>query len=140
MNVLVDTNIWSLALRKRRQRVVAPEVHELQNLIEEGRAQLIGPIRQEVLSGISDLAVYEKLKEILSAFSELALSRRHYELAASMFNRCRKHRIQTSYIDFLICATAQDYGIPVFSLDKDFLSFARHLKIALYRPRKRVFS
>lgn len=58
MNVLVDTPVWSLALRRRKplppaDRRVVDEFHEL---IAEQRVGIIGPIRQEVLSGILDRA------------------------------------------------------------------------------------
>ncbi|MFO7766132.1 MAG: hypothetical protein R6V33_06850 [Pelovirga sp.] len=53
MNVLVDTCIWSLALRRKKSEQDAV-VNELGELISEGRAQLIGPIRQELLSGIKN--------------------------------------------------------------------------------------
>ena len=49
MKVLVDTSIWSLSLRrdsKQNQEYKA----ELSELIKEVRVQIIGPIRQEILS------------------------------------------------------------------------------------------
>ncbi len=52
MKVLVDTCIWSLALRGNKQPASNIEVVELQELIEEVRVQLTGPIRQEILSGV----------------------------------------------------------------------------------------
>ncbi len=45
MNILVDTSVWSLALRRKNQSLSARErllVAELTELIREGRAQLIG--------------------------------------------------------------------------------------------------
>ena len=44
MKVLVDTCIWSLALRRKKQPTSNIEVVEFQELIEEVRVQLIGPI------------------------------------------------------------------------------------------------
>src|SRR5208337_3484022 len=57
MNVLIDTSVWSLAFRRSRasSRREAQMVEELTELIQEGRALLFGPIRQELLSGISDV-------------------------------------------------------------------------------------
>lgn len=46
MKVLVDTCVWSLALRRRKQKTTdEPHVLELQELIKELRVQMIGPIR-----------------------------------------------------------------------------------------------
>jgi len=53
VKVLVDTPIWSAAFR-RRAVVDAPPVSTLRQLIEDGRAALVGPIRQELLSSIRD--------------------------------------------------------------------------------------
>ncbi len=51
MKVIVDTCIWSMALRRTKGE---PEflVKELIELITELRVQIIGPTRQELLSVI----------------------------------------------------------------------------------------
>ena len=64
MKVLVDTSIWSLALRRNKQPDSNIEVIEFQELIEEVRVQLIGPIRQEILSGVKRKQQFSKLKKI----------------------------------------------------------------------------
>ena len=53
MRVLVDTSVWSLALR-RDQHVRNPEAEELRRLVAAHLVEMIGPIRQEVLSGVRD--------------------------------------------------------------------------------------
>jgi hypothetical protein len=50
MKVLVDTSVWSLSLRRSLPSDNA-EVSELIELIKEVRIQMIGPVRQEILSG-----------------------------------------------------------------------------------------
>ena len=52
MKVLVATCVWPLALNKNKQPVLNLELVEFQTLIEEVRVQLMGPIRQEILSEI----------------------------------------------------------------------------------------
>jgi len=62
MKVLVDTSVWSLALRRRREVLNSAEksvVAELTVLIQEGRAGIIGLIRQELLSGLKTMEQYE---------------------------------------------------------------------------------
>jgi hypothetical protein len=136
MKVIVDTSIWSLALR--RSGAISQEdealVHELNELINEVRVALIGPIRQELLSGISAQAQFESLKENLRAFEDLPLTQQDYEQAAEFYNICRKSGIQGSQVDFLICAVASGMGVPIFTSDKDFLLYAKHLTITLYDP------
>ena len=46
--------------------------------IEDGRIVMIGPIRQEILSGISKEAQFEYVKEHLSPFEDTPLTDREY--------------------------------------------------------------
>lgn len=137
MKVLVDTSVWSLALR-RRGASRAEElliVRELEELIREGRAFLAGPIRQELLSGISDVKQYRKLRDRLRDFDDLPADRRTFETAAEFSNSCRRRGIQGSHIDFLICAIAAGNGVPIFTTDRDFENYAASLPLRLHVPR-----
>lgn len=133
MNVLVDTSVWSLALR-RAEGPKAPEALELAELIRASRALLIGPVRQELLSGIRQATHFELLKERLRPFRDLELDPRDFELAAEYFNGCRAKGIQGSNTDFLICAVAARRRASIFTTDGDFSSFAKVLPIQLYLP------
>jgi hypothetical protein len=135
MSIVVDTSVWSLALRRRRAST-EPEARELADLIREGRTSIIGPIRQELLSGIPAQAQYETLREYLRPFPDVDLAVDDYEEAAAFFNRCRARGIQGSNIDFLICAVAVRRKFAIFTTDEDFLNFARVLPIQLHSPRK----
>ena len=64
MKVLVDTSIWSLAFR-RRNPVRDAYVTELERLVEEMRIQMIGPIRQEILSGSCIMPVMPSIKKAI---------------------------------------------------------------------------
>ncbi len=89
MKVLVDTCVWSLALRRDASNRENPFIHELERLIQEARVQMIGPIRQEILSGIRSLTQFESLRNHLSAFPDLRLETPDYERAAEYFNIAR---------------------------------------------------
>lgn len=139
MKVLVDTTAWSLALRRRAKDLGSADrriVDELTRLIDESRAVLVGPIRQEVLSGIPDKKQFERVAELLEPFDDLPLERTTYENAAELFNACRKKGVQGSHVDFLICAAAISNGAAVFSTDKDFQRYAKHSRVSLHRVRK----
>ena len=130
MKVLVDTSIWSLALRK----VTGPDPHarqQLAELIAGHRAQIIGPIRQELLSGIKDERQFEDLSGHLSAFPDLPVVADDYVMAAKFFNLCRKNGIQGSNTDFLICAVAIRNRLSILTADDDFRQFAKVLPISL---------
>lgn len=131
-DILVDTSVWSLALR-RPSAEPNPQVLELQNLITDLRVVMIGPIRQELLSGIRHPQQYQKLRNRLHAFPDLVLASADYELAAEYFNICRSNGIQGSNTDFLICAVAVNHQLQIFTTDKDFELFQQYLPIDLYK-------
>ena len=130
MKVLVDTPIWSYALRTQNKKYQY-EIERLTSLISDQRAIIIGPIRQEILSGYSNLSKFERLKEKLSYFEKSPIQDSDYELAAEMCNQCRKNGIQGSHIDFLICAVAKRLDVPIFTTDKDFFHYRKILSIKL---------
>jgi predicted nucleic acid-binding protein len=135
MLVLVDTPIWSLALRRRDADLNPREQRlttALRELIQDGRAQLVGPVRQELLSGIREEACFKKLRDQLRAFEQVPLDVADYEEAAHLNNQCRTRGIAGSAIDFLICATALRRGWQVFTTDRDFSRFAAVLPLKLY--------
>ena len=134
MNVLVDTCVWSLALRRKKNAQDAV-VKELDELISESRAQLIGPIRQELLSGIKNKKQFDALKDALRAFPDLAIRVEDYECAAEFFTKCRRNGIQGSNTDFLICAAAYRMNTAIFTVDQDFALFREHLPLTLYKGR-----
>lgn len=134
MNVLVDTSVWSLALRRSPSEGSATTA-ELIELIREGRVAIIGPIRQEILSGIRAAEQYKKLRDRLRAFEDLRLDQADYEEAATCFNRCRAKGLQGSNTDFLMCAVSLRRDLAILTTDKDFSGFAKVLKFELHDPR-----
>jgi len=106
-------------------------------LIAGFEVAMIGPIRQEVLSGIREEGQYLALREKLRAFPDLRLESADFEVAAGFFNQCRAVGIQGSNTDFLLCAVGQLRGMPIFTTDKDFDTYGRTLGIKLYRPRQK---
>ena len=134
MKVLVDTSIWSLALR-RNSDLNSKEAQELLELINEFRVIIIGPIRQELLSGIPDKNIYENLKEKLNAFEDIQINTEHYEFAAELFNTCRNNGIQGSHIDFLICSVSILNNYFIFTTDKDFANYKKYIDIHLHPIR-----
>jgi predicted nucleic acid-binding protein len=136
MSVLVDTPIWSLALRRPSARLSAQElrrVEEWKRLVSDGRARIAGIIRQEVLSGIRDAADFERLRERLAAFDDVPARSADHETAASYFNACRAKGVAASSFDALICALAARHDLSVFTTDADFSRYAAVLPIRLYQ-------
>ena len=120
MKVIVDTCVWSLSLRRRNKtRINAHEQQILAQLIEaiqDRRAAIIGPIRQEILSGIRDRAQLAKTEELLEPFLDEEVTTADYVQAAHQFNVCQDHGVQCGPVDILLCAVAarKKYGILTY--------------------------
>jgi len=138
VNTLVDTSIWSLALRRKTRNLSSPEkilVTELVELVKEGRARVLGVIRQELLSGIKTPDQYEKLRSTLRSFPDEVLETSDYEFAAKSSNACRAKGIAVSVVDAMICAISATRDWPIFTTDPDFKNYAGVLGIKLHAPR-----
>ncbi len=134
MMVLVDTSVWSLALR-RRIVDTSQHVQELIKLINNMHVQMIGPIRQEILSGIRVESQFVAVRDQLRSFPDLLLTSDDFEYAAELFNIVRAKGIQGSNTDFLICAVSLRHSLPIFTTDNDFNLFAKHIPIKLHVAR-----
>ena len=135
MRVLPDTPIWSAAFR-RGEEVGGSYRDEMSKLVNQGLVEIIGPIRQEILSGIRDRPKFEVVRDRLRVFPDLEIGTGDYEEAAAYYNRCRSKGIQGSFTDFVICAVAVRHGIEIFTDDKDFLGYKTVLPIRLYQPEE----
>ena len=131
MKVIVDTCIWSLALR-RGSSSRSPIVVELESLIKDFKVQMIGPIRQEILSGIRSQSQFKNLKKRLGSFQDLPILTKDFEKAAEFYNLCMSKGIQGSNTDFLICAVATRNKFSLYTTDKDFQLFSKHIPIKLH--------
>jgi predicted nucleic acid-binding protein len=127
---IVDTCIWSLALRGKSPRDISVS-NKLTALIHTEKVKIIGPIRQELLSGYSDFNQYKKLKDKLQYFPNAPIVDNDYIVAAEFSNLCRQKGIQGSHTDFVICAVAHRLNISIFTTDKDFTYYANLLPITL---------
>jgi predicted nucleic acid-binding protein len=129
MKILVDTCVWSAVLRRKNpHRDLA---QKLRDLIADGRVAIIGPIRQELLSGVTNPKQFNQLKELLSPFEDIQLGSEHYVQAAEFANICRSKGIQGSAIDLLICAVAYLENLVIFTTDNDFDNYKKHLPIKI---------
>lgn len=133
--VLVDTTIWSLALRRDHARLNDAErkkKQDLYELITYHNAQMIGPIRQEILSGIRHSEQFARIRKQLSAFADEPLQTSDFELAAEYSNLAQDRGITGSSVDFLICAVSASRSWKVFTEDKDFARYSQFLPVALF--------
>jgi predicted nucleic acid-binding protein len=133
MKVLVDTCIWSYALRHKKPDLEIEKA--LKEIITDGRLAIVGPIRQEILSGVSTESQFESLKEHLSPFEDVPLQSHHFVKAAEFSNRCMRKGVQGSNTDFLLCSVASLEKMEIFTSDADFVNYRKYLPIELFEMR-----
>ena len=135
MIALVDTSIWSLALRRNQEDLNTLEraaVSALDELVRAGRARIIGSVRQELLSGIANPSKFEKIRVALGAFVDEPVDTPDYERAAKANNECRARGVSVTVVDILLCAVAMRRDWAIFANDPDFQHYAKILPLKLY--------
>jgi predicted nucleic acid-binding protein len=131
MKILVDTCVWSLVLRRKQpdERIR----NELGKLILGHRVAMIGPIRQEILTGIPNKSQFQSLQSHLRAFDDVVLLRHHFEMAAELSNNCLVKGVQGSHTDFIICAVAKAEKMAIYTNDQDFARYSKIIGLSLYK-------
>ena len=137
MRILVDTSIWSLALR-RPSGIVNQESVLLKTIIEQGEdIYLLGIILQEVLQGIRNPKDFLALTEYFKAFPLIDLTREDYVSAAQLKNHLIGKGKQGSTIDVLIASVAISRDCYLFTADKHFTHISEHSDLKLFAPQQR---
>ena len=135
MRVVVDSNVWSFAFRRKASNLSAPEsiiVEQLRTLISSDQAILIGPIRQEVLTGIRSHAQFHVVRQKLALLPDTPIQSEDYIVAAEFGNRCSANGLAPAAVDLLLCAVAHRLEAPVFSTDNDVQRYSRVLPVEVY--------
>jgi predicted nucleic acid-binding protein len=131
MSILVDTCVWSYALRRRHDLPNQAIIDALNGCIAQRQVIMLGAIRQEILSGIAHAAQFERIRTQLRAFPDYPIATADFETAAQLYNRCRAKGVQGSNTDFLLCAIAHCHDFTVLTLDKDFSHFKKRVDFKL---------
>ena len=131
MRVIVDTSVWSLALRRRNPQP-SPETEVLADLISEGRVVLLGAIRQEILSGVRYPEQFERLRAALEPFPDESVGTSDYVEAAKVCNDCLRSGVLTGNTDCLIASVAISRGMEVLTRDKDFVHMSGIVPVKLH--------
>jgi predicted nucleic acid-binding protein len=134
MPVLVDTSVWSLALRRNPKHLNPAQTvmtADLKELIRGGHTRLVGPIRQELLTGIREQRQFERLRHHLRVFPDTPVVAEDYEAAAAAANRCSAAGIAVHNVDLLICAVAMNRNWEIYTTGDDFLQYSLRLPIRL---------
>jgi predicted nucleic acid-binding protein len=132
VNLVVDTSVWSLLLRRKNHDRSHPLVQKLKLCLErQDGIFLVGPILQEILDGIQNEKQFYTLAEYFSVFPLLEMDRLDYVEASRLRNHCRSKGVQAGPADFLIAAACIRWDYPLLTADGDFALIARHSRLAV---------
>ena len=132
MMLLVDTSVWSLALR-RDIAATQPEVRHLQQALLGGQTVVTtGLVLQELLQGFSGP---KARGQIIDCFSSLPLvhpDRQDHVDAAALRTNCRQGGVQIGTIDALLAQLCIRHQLTLLTTDQDFAHAARHCQLRIW--------
>lgn len=135
MTLLVDTSVWSLALR-RDTEVSEPEVQVLREALEGADVVVTtGLVLQELLQGFTGPKAKQQLVERFASLPLLQPDREDHVCAADIRNTCRRAGVQIGTIDALLAQLCIRHEITLLSTDNDFKHAARHCPLRLWAPK-----
>lgn len=131
MTLLVDTSVWSLALR-RSPPSREPEVSLLQASLQRGDlVATTGLILQELLQGFQGPSSRRKIIESFSLLPVLRPDIEDHINAAKLRNRCRRKGVQVGTIDALIAQLCIRHGLSLLTTDRDFETMTQYCDLVV---------
>lgn len=138
MTLLVDTSVWSLALR-RDVEATEPEVQELKEALFGAEVVVTtGLVLQELLQGFSGAKAQTQVIERFAALPLLQPDRDDHIGAAALRNSCRQSGVQLGTIDALLAQLAIRHDLTLLTTDKDFTRAAKHCPLRVWPAKSRA--
>jgi hypothetical protein len=134
VNLLVDTSVWSLALR-RDPPAREPAVDRLREALSNGDQVLMtGLVLQELLEGFAGPRAREAILDRFAALPLLVPDRADHVAAAEIRNTCRRAGIQVGTIDALLAQLCIRHDLLMLTTDRDFELVAGHTRLRVRVP------
>lgn len=135
MTVLVDTSVWSLALR-RSTAGPEPEVQYLKEALAGSDVVVItGLVLQELLQGFSGPKAKSQIIERFASLPLLQPEREDHIAAAEIRNNCRRAGVQIGTIDALLAQLCVRHELILLTTDNDFLLAAKHCSLRVWSSK-----
>lgn len=131
MTVLVDTSVWSLALRRDRP-ANSPAVAGLRAALESDLVVTTGLIVQELLQGFLPERTQSEIRRRFRALPAVQPTRDDHIAAAELRNSCRRAGVQLGTIDALIAQLCITDDLELLSTDRDFEHASHHCGLRLW--------
>jgi hypothetical protein len=132
MTLLVDTSVWSLALR-RDAAATEPEVRQLKDALLGAEVVVTtGLVLQELLQGFAGPKARAQIIERFAALPLLQPDRQDHVDAAALRTTCRQAGVQVGTIDALIAQLCIRHELTLLTTDRDFSHMARHCPLRVW--------
>jgi predicted nucleic acid-binding protein len=132
VTLLVDTSVWSLALRRDAEGT-EPEVRQLKDaLLGADVVVTTGLVLQELLQGFAGPKAREQIIDRFAALPLLQPDRQDHVDAAALRTACRQAGVQVGTIDALIAQLCIRHELVLLTTDRDFSHMARHCPLRVW--------
>ncbi|PJZ59443.1 PIN domain-containing protein [Leptospira adleri] len=129
MKLLVDTSVWSEALRRKGKTLKSEETFLYQIIQNEDDIFVTGIILQEILTGIKEPKIFSEIEEQFRYFNFISPSEKDHIEAAKLRNSLSKKGITLATIDALIAQIAITHNLILVTYDNDFLRLSGITKL-----------
>jgi predicted nucleic acid-binding protein len=136
MSLLVDTSVWSLALRRDVQGTGAEVRQPKDALLGAELVVTTGLILQELLQAFTGPKAQAQIVERLAALPMIQPERDDHIAAAALRNSCRQAGVQLGTIDALLAQLCIRHKLTLLTTDKDFTHAARHCPLRVWPARE----
>lgn len=138
--ILVDTSVWSLALR-RDAEASDPEVQALKDaLLGDETVVTTGLVLQELLQGFSGPKAQVQIVQRFTALPLIQPDRDDHIAAATIRNTCRRAGVQIGTIDAVLAQLCIRHELSLLTTDKDFVHAAKHCPLAIWPVKAKARS
>jgi len=131
---VIDTSVWSRALRRRKRSEGDPPSAALIRtlVIDNEPIGVPGIVLQELLSGVRTKKEFDRLRKVLDPFPVLLATQEHHLLAATLYNTCKSNGLNVSPTDVLIAATAMQCSGTLITADGDFRRMSEYIDLSVH--------
>ncbi len=142
MTLLVDTSVWSLALRRDTDIPNAHVEHLRIGLAGADFFVTTGLVLHELLQGFTGPKAALSILLSFRALPMLNPDRQDHIAAAEIHNKCRRSDVQIGTIDALLIQLCGRHDLTLLSTDRDFVFAAQHVPfrinflVSLHAPRQ----
>jgi len=132
MTLLVDTSVWSLALRRDIQAAEPPVQQLRKALLGSEIIVTTGLILQELLQGFLGPRAQTQIVERFAALPLLQPDRDDHINAAILRNTCRRAGVQLATVDALLAQLCIRHDVMLLTTDKDFTHATEHCPLRVW--------